>query len=958
MFFTCLLPASMDGKEFHHVLEGLFILLILSLATNTCNGLTDEGEVIALKAIHRGIGDVFNRLRNWAGDDPCGLGWTGVFCTSIDGTDHVTELRLFNMNLTGTIDPAVGNLTQLHTLDFMWNSITGPIPPEIGNLNKLFLLLLTGNKLTGQLPLEIGNLSGINRIQIDENNISGPIPSTFQFLKNIQHVRMNNNSLNGSIPPELGSLGKVVHILLDNNKLTGELPAELSNISTLLVLQLDNNHFSGSIPSSYSQFTQLRKLSLRNCNLTGAIPDLSAMSVLRYVDLSSNRLSGQLPSDISQNMIAIELSYNQLDGGIPDALYRLRDLQLLSLRNNLLDGSFNASILEHNEFVDSSSVLILDVQENNITAFESGALLSLPNVTLSLFGNPVCNDTSVGQRHCTEYSGSILNISVPSAATSTGARCSSELTCNPTQNSELVYGLYLRNGQCHCAYPLHIGYRLKSPAFAIFPPYRDGFQEYLSGWLNFSGYQVNVSSFYWEPGPRLVMDLKVFPSSNTTQFTDAEVNNLYTTFTTWYVPDNITFGPYDTLFFNRGFPYNGTQSVETSKGLGGGASAGIIIGAVTFTAIVMVLFMILMTKRQRRYGKVRKRRERIKVAGAKSFTYEDMSKATNNFDSSTEVGEGGYGKVFKGTLTDGMIVAIKRAQEGSLQGTIEFYNEIELLSRIHHRNLVSLIGFCDDEDEQMLVYEFMENGSLNDHLMSASSKQALDFMTRIQIALGSSRGILYLHTEANPPIYHRDIKANNILLDSKMRPKVADFGLSKLAPVVELEGDRAVGVSTVVKGTPGYLDPEYFLTSKLTDKSDVYSFGVVLLQFITGKQAITNGKNLVREVNFAYEAGMLLSVIDPRMGPYPVDCIEPFIRLAKSCCDDDSDSRPSMAEVVRELEAIWGLIPGKESMVSGEKSTKDPRMKHSMSDFYNNPVSSDISGIGLMSGTIPTISPR
>ncbi|KAH7437081.1 hypothetical protein KP509_05G055400 [Ceratopteris richardii] len=862
MFFTCLLPASMDGKEFHHVLEGLFILLILSLATNTCNGLTDEGEVIALKAIHRGIGDVFNRLRNWAGDDPCGLGWTGVFCTSIDGTDHVTELR------------------------------------------------------------------------------------------------MNNNSLNGSIPPELGSLGKVVHILLDNNKLTGELPAELSNISTLLVLQLDNNHFSGSIPSSYSQFTQLRKLSLRNCNLTGAIPDLSAMSVLRYVDLSSNRLSGQLPSDISQNMIAIELSYNQLDGGIPDALYRLRDLQLLSLRNNLLDGSFNASILEHNEFVDSSSVLILDVQENNITAFESGALLSLPNVTLSLFGNPVCNDTSVGQRHCTEYSGSILNISVPSAATSTGARCSSELTCNPTQNSELVYGLYLRNGQCHCAYPLHIGYRLKSPAFAIFPPYRDGFQEYLSGWLNFSGYQVNVSSFYWEPGPRLVMDLKVFPSSNTTQFTDAEVNNLYTTFTTWYVPDNITFGPYDTLFFNRGFPYNGTQSVETSKGLGGGASAGIIIGAVTFTAIVMVLFMILMTKRQRRYGKVRKRRERIKVAGAKSFTYEDMSKATNNFDSSTEVGEGGYGKVFKGTLTDGMIVAIKRAQEGSLQGTIEFYNEIELLSRIHHRNLVSLIGFCDDEDEQMLVYEFMENGSLNDHLMSASSKQALDFMTRIQIALGSSRGILYLHTEANPPIYHRDIKANNILLDSKMRPKVADFGLSKLAPVVELEGDRAVGVSTVVKGTPGYLDPEYFLTSKLTDKSDVYSFGVVLLQFITGKQAITNGKNLVREVNFAYEAGMLLSVIDPRMGPYPVDCIEPFIRLAKSCCDDDSDSRPSMAEVVRELEAIWGLIPGKESMVSGEKSTKDPRMKHSMSDFYNNPVSSDISGIGLMSGTIPTISPR
>ncbi|KAH7437087.1 hypothetical protein KP509_05G055600 [Ceratopteris richardii] len=954
------LPRSEERKKFLNLFEGLLILLVFSLFTNTCNGLTDQGEVTALKAIHRAIGDDFNRLSNWAGEDPCGLGWTGVFCNTVNGTDHVIELRLFDMNLTGTIDPALGNLTQLHTLDFMWNNITGPIPPEIGNLNNLFLLLFTGNKLTGQLPPEIGNLSALNRIQVDQNNLSGPIPSTFQFLKNVQHVRLNNNSFNGSIPPELGGLGKIIHLLLDNNEFSGDLPPELSNISSLLILQVDNNHLSGSIPSSYSQLEGLRKLSLRNCNLTGAIPDLSAMSNLTYLDLSGNRLSGQLPSDISPLMTVIELSHNELDGDIPDVFYKLGDLQLLSLRNNFLNGSFNASILQHNEFLDASSALVLDIQENNITAFQPGALLNLPNVTLRLFGNPVCNDTSVNQRLCTEYDGSILNISLPSAATSTDVPCSSELTCDPSRNSELVYGLYQLYGQCRCAYPLHIGYRLKSPGFAIFPPYKDAFQEHLSSWLNFSLYQVNVSSFYWEAGPRLIMDLKLFPDNSTTHFTETVVNDLYTKFTTWYVPDSDLFGPYDTTFFNRDFPYNGTQSLGTSNGLGGGAIAGIIIGAVTFTAIFVVVLMILITKRQSRYSKVRKHHKRIKVAGVKSFTYEEVSKATGNFDSSTEVGEGGYGKVFRGTLSDGVIVAIKRAQRGSLQGTKEFCNEIELLSRIHHRNLVSLIGYCDDEDEQMLVYEYIENGTLDDHLNPPNSKEALDFTTRIQIALGSARGIFYLHNEANPPIYHRDIKGSNILLDSKRRAKVSDFGLSKLAPDHDLESDRGGDVLTAVKGTPGYMDPEYFLTSKLTDKSDVYSFGVVLLQLITGMQAITNGKNLVREVHLANDAGMLLSIIDHRMGPYPADCLERLVRLARSCCEDDSEARPSMAEVVRELEDIWDLIPHKESMASLEKSIKDPGMKRPVSNSYNNYpfVSSDVSGIGLMSGTILEISPR
>lgn len=192
----------------------------------------------------------------------------------------------------------------------------------------------------------------------------------------------------------------------------------------------------------------------------------------------------------------------------------------------------------------------------------------------------------------------------------------------------------------------------------------------------------------------------------------------------------------------------------------------------------------------------------------------------------------------------------------------------------------------------------------------------LDFASRLRIAIGAARGIHYLHVEANPPVFHRDIKASNILLDARRNPKVADFGLSRLAPAPDFEGAAPGHVSTVVKGTPGYLDPEYFLTHKLTDKSDVYSFGVVLLELITGMQPITNGKNIVREVKHAYDTGNLLNVVDAQMGSYPAEALAPLVRLALACCKDDTTERPSMNDVVRDLESIWHSVPWPDSMTT------------------------------------------
>lgn len=207
---------------------------------------------------------------------------------------------------------------------------------------------------------------------------------------------------------------------------------------------------------------------------------------------------------------------------------------------------------------------------------------------------------------------------------------------------------------------------------------------------------------------------------------------------------------------------------------------------------------------------------------------------------------------------------------------------------------------------------------------------------RLKIALESAKGLVYLHTEADPPIFHRDVKSSNILLDSKFTAKVADFGLSRLAPVSDVQGIVPGHVSTVVKGTPGYLDPEYFLTHALTDKSDVYSLGVVFLELLTGMHPITHGKNIVREVNLAFVSGEISSVIDKNMGSYPFEHAEKFLNLALKCSEDEPEPRPKMAEVVRILENMSSVMT--DSDTTRDTSTSSDSRK--TDSFLGTPPSS------------------
>ncbi|KAF8041833.1 hypothetical protein BT93_A0431 [Corymbia citriodora subsp. variegata] len=923
---------------------------------------TAPSEVNALIAMKRKLVDPMKHLANWEKGDPCTSNWTGVLCNETVGTEgylHVHEIQLLNMNLSGSIAPAVGQLSQLQILDFMWNELTGSIPKEIGSIASLKLLLLNGNKLSGSLPDELGSLSNLNRFQVDENQISGPIPKSFASLSSLRHLHLNNNTISGQIPAELSNVSTLLHLLLDNNNLFGYLPPEFSLLPNLRILQLDNNNFKGrEIPASYGNFFRLAKLSLRNCSLEGLIPDLSQIPNLSFLDLSHNQLTGPIPSNkLSDNITTINLSNNLLNGSIPASFSDLPFLQRLSLENNSLTGSVPANIWQNMTFA-SSEILVIDLQDNSFSDVV-GDLNPPENVTLRLGGNPVCSKGGMTNisRFCGNEDGD--NGTLGNSANSTS--CPTQ-AC-PTDN----FFEYVPSSPvpCFCASPLRIGYRLKSPSFSYFPPYELPFEVYLTGSLNMELYQLHIDSYAWEEGPRMRMYLKLFPVVNGSQtFNASEVRRIRGIFTSWRFPGTDLYGPYELLNFTLLGPYSTMifpdQKVHISKGI---LVAIVLISVVCVVAISAVV-TLLIARRKTRYQPSLSRNKlsskvSMKLEGVKSFTFREMAVATDNFNELAKVGQGGYGKVYKGNLYDNTVVAIKRAEEGSLQGQKEFLTEIKMLSRLHHRNLVSLVGYCDEEGEQMLVYEFMPNGTLRDWL-SGKTKEYLNFSMRMRIALGSAKGILYLHTEANPPVFHRDIKASNILLDSKLTAKVADFGLSRLAPVLDDEGTVPHHVSTIVKGTPGYLDPEYFLTHKLTDKSDVYSLGVVFLELLTGMQPISHGKNLVREVNMAHQAGMIFSIIDSRMGSYPSECVERFVALALMCCYDNPEKRPSMLDVVRELESILKMMPDADAILSETASIYSGKSLPSSSSHVSlDPyVSSSVSGSDLISGVVPTVTPR
>ncbi|GMY18798.1 wall-associated receptor kinase-like 22 isoform X5 [Fagus crenata] len=297
----------------------------------------------------------------------------------------------------------------------------------------------------------------------------------------------------------------------------------------------------------------------------------------------------------------------------------------------------------------------------------------------------------------------------------------------------------------------------------------------------------------------------------------------------------------------------------------------------------------------------------VNVEKTKLFNSKDLEKATDRFNVNRILGQGGQGTVYKGMLVDGRIVAVKKSKiidEGKLE---EFINEVVILSQINHRNVVKLLGCCLETEVPLLVYEFIPNGTLSQYLYEQNEEFPLTWDMRLRIAAEVAGALFYLHSAASSPIYHRDIKTTNILLDDKYRAKVADFGTARSITIDQTH------LTTVVQGTFGYLDPEYFQSSQFTEKSDVYSFGVVLVELLTGEKAISStraqeSRSLATYFIHSMEENNLFDILDARVvKDAKKEEIIAVANLAKMCLNLNGKKRPTMKEVAKQLEAIQML---------------------------------------------------
>ncbi|XXG40472.1 hypothetical protein AAC387_Pa01g1180 [Persea americana] len=289
------------------------------------------------------------------------------------------------------------------------------------------------------------------------------------------------------------------------------------------------------------------------------------------------------------------------------------------------------------------------------------------------------------------------------------------------------------------------------------------------------------------------------------------------------------------------------------------------------------------------------------------FTTKELERATENYNVSRIVGRGGYGVVYKGTLPDSRTIAIKKPKIVDASQIEQFINEVDILSEINHRNVVKLLGCCLEEQVPLLVYEFVSNGTLYSHIHKIGHTQAISLQNRLRIATETAEALAYLHSGALAPIFHRDVKSSNILLDDNLTAKVSDFGTSKLVPIDQTK------LTTLVKGTLGYLDPEYIQTGRLTAKSDVYSFGVVLVELLTGEKAISltrseEERNLAIHFISAMQENRLLQILEDQVLDEGQEAqLIAIAQLAKRCLNLTGEGRPTMKEVVVELHGLRGL---------------------------------------------------
>ncbi|KAJ4815993.1 Leucine-rich repeat transmembrane protein kinase [Rhynchospora pubera] len=855
----------------------------------------------------------------------------GTLPDELQNLTYLNYLKVDQNYLTGPVPAFIGNLTQLQVLSFGINALSGPIPRELGNLQSLTVLGMGTNNFSGSIPEEFGNMTSLQQWYMDSSGLSGELPETLSKLTNMQILWASDNAFTGKIPDYIGSSWtSMTELRFQGNSFQGPIPANLANLvkltslrigditngsssildiignmTSLSTLILRNCKILDSLPINFAQFKSLQKLDLSFNNITGQLPQsLFSLSTLKYLFLGNNSLTGSLPSGKSSSLLNIDLSYNELSGSFPSWVNQDTNLQLNLVANNFVIDSSNSSDLPsglqclQRDFPcyrgnpRYSSFAIKCGGAKSITA-QDGTVYQPDNANLSAATYYVTDATRWGVSNVGAFSEASSNTYIIGSLSQFQNTLDSELFQNSRMSASSLryYGIGLENGNytvklqfAEIAYPNPPPPKWESTGRRIF-------DIYIQGDIKEKDFNIRKEA----GGSSFVAVVKNYTVPVTNNF--LEIHFFWAGKGTCCVPTQGYYGPsISAISVSPDFvPTVSNKEPSTSK-----SKTGLIVGIVV--AVVISGLLVVLAVLVWRY-KIKKRKIDEELLGIVDrpdiFSYAELKSATETFSTSNILGEGGYGPVYKGILSDGRVVAVKQLAATSHQGKLQFVTEIATISAVQHKNLVKLYGCCIEGNTPLLVYEYLENRSLDQAIFGKSSL-FLDWPTRFEICLGVARGLAYLHEESAVKIIHRDIKASNILLDGDLSPKISDFGLAKLSD------DKKSHMSTRVAGTIGYLAPEYAMRGHLTEKTDVFAFGVLALEVVAGRS--NSDSNLepdqVYLLDWAwslYENKRALEIVDPRIKSFNEEQVIRLIGVSLLCTQASLGQRPAMSRVVSML---------------------------------------------------------
>ncbi|KAH7654554.1 Non-specific serine/threonine protein kinase protein [Dioscorea alata] len=818
---------------------------------------------------------------------------------------YLTHLKLDQNYFIGPLPTFIGNLTALQFLSVGTNALSGPLPKELGNLKNLTLLGLGTNKFSGSLPPELGNLTNLQQLYIDscgasgeippalanlkqltilwasDNNFTGKIPDFIGSWTNLTVLRMQGNSFQGPIPSNFANLKKLTDLRIGDLLSSGSSLAFISNLTSLSTLVLRNNMISDTIPQDFAKYTSLQILDLSFNNITGQLPDsLFNLTSLAYLFLGNNSLSGSLPTQKNPSLINVDLSYNKLAGSFPSWVSQ-KNLHLNLVANNFAIDDSNSRIkMSSTRYTMPSWFPDLSMMASDGVVYEAD---NADLTTASYF-------VTEGNKWAVSTVGRFADAYIINSLSLFQSTLDSELfqTARLSPSSLRYYGIGLQNGNYHVKLQFAEIIYLDSLTWKNFG--RRVFDIYIQGNLQEKDFDLRK-----EAGGVSNIVVKNFIVPVTSNF--LEIHFFWAGKGTCCVPNQghygvsvsaISVSPYD-FTPNVSNPAPTSSPKKNNTGLVASLAATVVV--LSLSAIVGVF---ILRRRQNNDDE-----ELVEISTkADTFTYAELRAATGDFNYDNKLGEGGFGSVFKGKLNDGRVVAVKQLSEASRHGKWQFMTEIATISAVQHRNLVNLYGCCIEGNRSLLVYEYLESGSLDQSIFE--KKIFLDWPARFEICLGTARGLAYLHEESRMRIVHRDVKASNILLDANLNPKISDFGLAKLYD------DKKTHISTRVAGTIGYLAPEYAMRGHLTEKADVFGFGVVALEVVCGRRNTNESLEpekvyLLEWAWHQHERKCELEMVDPMLQSFNKEEVTRVIGVAFLCTQASPALRPPMSRVVAML---------------------------------------------------------